>query len=202
MNRPITKAVVAVMCAGIWIYPAIFLPLNVILSLYSITLLLWTKYHTWRSQKLGLKVILLLPCENWVYKFLAARKSIQVPDGKIIEMHLNTKVKYHYECEEAKKRFREDINTDLQIIKQAVQNKKLGESPVITLNTFNKYWLRKTEEILGGKRYNSIVLTNTSCSLYKPKKHKKIFKKMFTQCCLKQPGRDNPSYWDLIIIGN
>lgn len=200
MRKPIAKAVIAVICAGIWTYPVIFLPLDLILALYFTTLLLWTKYHTWQSKKLGLKVILLLPCENWFFKFLAARKSIQVSDGKIIEMHLNTKVKYPHDCEEANKRFREDIGTDLQTIKKAIKNENLRESPVITLNTFNKYWLKKTEEILGGKRYSGIVLTNASCSLYKPKRHKKIFKKIFPQCCLKQPGRDNPSYWDLIII--
>ncbi|AEG61973.1 hypothetical protein [Desulforamulus ruminis] len=142
----------------------------------------------------------LLPCEYWLFSRLAKKKHIRIPKGRILELHLNTKVSYKLDCHEARERFERDLEQDLMLIKRRMLLNDFGLNPIITLNTFNRLWLRKTLEILGGTRYQKVVLTQAACNLYTAQKHKKVFKKMFPNCSLKDPGRQSPEKWDLIVF--
>ncbi len=165
-----------------------------------LTLLLWAGYHRQKSRKYGLKTIFLFPCERWLYKWLAKRQGVEIPNGKIIEMHLDTKIVYAGQnYQEVMEKFHRDLEQDLKQIKKLITYGDIPKDSVIVLNTFNRYWLDKTEQILGGKRYPKTVLAKASCRLYTPKGHQKIFKRMFPGLKLLNPGRNDPERWDLIV---
>ncbi|MTI80044.1 MAG: hypothetical protein FH758_04025 [Firmicutes bacterium] len=131
---------------------------------------------------------------------LAKKQNIPVPQGNIIEMHLDTKMKYNQGlCHEKREQFKADLDNDLKLINKLRNDGKLGKTPIIVINSFNKFWLEKATNILDGKRHSGVVLTKCSCNLYKPKKHKKVFNKMFPGCYLEKPGRHHPYQWDLVI---
>lgn len=150
----------------------------------------------------GVKSNIHLPSQPPAILYAGAEKNISMPPGRIWEMHLNTKKVYETDSKTAVKYFKTDIEHDLKLIKELAGFRKLGAGPVILLNTFNRHWLKRTEEILGGERHNGIVLTRASCRIYKPRRHKKIFARMFPKCLLVNPGRSNPCSWDLIISSN
>lgn len=166
-----------------------------------LSLFLWFDCHKWKSQKWGLKLILLIPCERTFYTWLAGKKSVGLPPGRIIEMHLNTYHVYNRGrgCREDIGQFKSDLEKDLKLVKNLSMSGKLGRSPVIVLNTFNRHWLKATQELLGGKRFPGVLLAEISSRLYSPKRHKEIFKGLFPECTLRNPGRKDPEKWDLII---
>ena len=199
-GQPIAWSILTILIIGLCLYPVLFLPIYIMVTAYILTVSLWALYQKKKSKGLGLKVTFLMPCERWLYVLLTMRRGVSIPPGRIWEMHLNSKKVYGQEsCEENIRQFKEDIEHDLKLIDGLVKTGRLGSSPVVVLNTFNRYWLKTTEEILGGEKYPGIVMTKASCKLYMPKKHKKIFARMFPKCLLTNPGRNNPGNWDLII---
>ncbi|MHB8985023.1 MAG: hypothetical protein ACYC38_03710, partial [Eubacteriales bacterium] len=104
---------------------------------------------------------MLIPCERPVYNYLAGIKSINLPPGRIVEMHLDTYHIYNQGCgcEQDIKQFKSDLEDDLKTVRRLSLSGKLGPSPVIVLNTFNRHWLRKTHELLGGKRFPGVTLS-------------------------------------------
>ncbi|RYD07217.1 hypothetical protein N752_01125 [Desulforamulus aquiferis] len=168
---------------GTLFYPWFFGIACLMLTAYILTLLLWTIYQRRKSKKWGLKIIYLIPCEYWLINWLAKRKGISIPQaqGTVWEMHLNTKKSYPGDCQKVREQFQKDLEQDLRIIKQLKENKQLGMLPVITLNTFNRYWLAKTKEILGGVTHEGVVLTDISCNMYRPQKHLRNIQKNVSQ---------------------
>lgn len=200
LNTKIMWLAYAALIWGIYVYPRIFLPVYFACAIYLVSLCLWAHIQKRKSKGYRLKVTFLLPCESWLYRLLARRKGVAMPAGKVIELHLNPKKTYDCEdCEEAKEKFRSDLEDDLRLVKQLTDKGVLGSNPVVVLNTFNRYWLDRAEEILGAKRYPGTVLIKSTCNSYKPGKHKKVFKRMFPNCTLAKPGRDSPEKWDLVI---
>ncbi|ACV63298.1 hypothetical protein Dtox_2492 [Desulfofarcimen acetoxidans DSM 771] len=157
--------------------------------IYITSILCWAKYHKLKSKKLGLSATILYPCNGWIYNLYTRKYGIFV-SGRVTEMHVNPSKKY-----ESIEQFKEKLEHDLRKIQELKVNGKLS---TVTLNTFNRFWLDKTMEILEGRRYSGIVLSKDFLNLYNPKKHKKIFKKMFSQE-LNKPGRNKSEQWDLII---
>lgn len=116
-------------------------------------------------------------------------------------MHLDTCRIYNQGCgcEQDIKQFKSDLEDDLKTVRRLSATGQLGPSPVIVLNTFNRHWLRKTHELLGGKRFPGVALSKIYFRLYSPERHKEIFSGMFPGCDLINPGREDPESWDLIV---
>lgn len=199
-HKPYAWVLMALVGAGTFIYPAVFLSLSILTLVYLISLVIWLRVHEQKSKKLGLKVITLLPCERWLFQKLAHRKGIYIPPlSKVLEMHINTSVIYRG-CEENIDCFKNDLESDLKTIERLLNTGTIARERVLTLNTFNQFWTKKTLEIMGGTMYRGTVLSKVICTLYTPRKHKKIFTRMFPGCRLINPGRNNPQKWDLTII--
>ncbi|WP_027365831.1 hypothetical protein [Desulfotruncus alcoholivorax] len=170
--------------------------LLIVIGIYFIFLAVSMLIWRYESKKLGLKSLVLYPGSVFWFKWMLAKRCINVPVlDRVIEIHVNTKQKYH-DWDEYNRAFDNDISKIVNYLKSG----RFGKNVTVTFNSFNRRVVDKLETAFDGRatRIKQVALPNLIVYLYLPGRFRKIQLQMFGEVKSTRAVH-RPEAWDLLI---